>query len=151
MCWWGRRCRWKVLSNCKQSSSPSHHTNKQLQTETTTVYHRYTPHTTHHTGDGRSLFVLFLTAGLHCSLDINKCGLDRSEEMLRQKLCQNYSPGPGQYLIEYKHYFGTREAGVGVWGPNFRYWDGNISFPRVELYHSKQETDTSFVLPDQRR
>ena len=71
--------------------------------------------------------------------------------MLHQKLCQNYSPGPGQYLIEYKHYFGTREAGGGgCGGPNFRYRDGNISFPRVVLYHSKQETDTtSFFLPDQ--
>ena len=49
----------------------------------------------------------------HHSLDINKCGLDRSQEMLRQKLCQNYSPGPGQYLIEYKHYFSTREGGGG--------------------------------------
>ena len=49
--------RWKVLSNCKQPSSPSHHTNKQLQTQTTTPHHttplhhhRYTQLTTHHTG-----------------------------------------------------------------------------------------------------
>ena len=50
MCWWGRRCRWKVLSNCKQSSSPSHHTNKQLQTQTTTPHHTTPPqvYSAHH-------------------------------------------------------------------------------------------------------
>ena len=112
MCWWGRggggRC-WVTVNSLQpfpsyKQTTPNtdhhHHHHHHCRVYTT----GREPHlTTQHTGDrtGTCLFYFPLVDTGHHSLDINKCGDQRWEEVLHQKLCPNYGPGLGWARSEY--------------------------------------------------